>query len=311
MTTDSHNTGQTERWTTRRLLAWMSESFSKKGIDSPRLVAEMLLSHVIGCERLKLVLDPDRPATPLERQTLRSLVARALTHEPVQYLVGEKWFYGLPMHVDRRVLIPRPATETIVDTVLRHVKAQFGFGGPKGEGVVIADVCTGSGCIAVAILKYLPGARAIATDVSAPALDVARQNATRHGVLDRIDLIQGNLLEPLRGHPAAGQHGGLHYLVSNPPYIPDHEWPGVAPNVKDHEPERALRGGPDGLTYVRPVLEGAADLLRPGGLALVEVADSTAESARSLAAQVPGLETPEVLTDVEGYPRVIMARRPG
>jgi release factor glutamine methyltransferase len=256
------------------------------------------------------VLDPDRPATPLERQTLRALVARALAHEPVHYLVGEKWFYGLPIHVDRRVLIPRPATETIVDTVLRHVKAQPGFGGPKGEGVVLADVCTGSGCIAVAILKYLPGARAIATDISPDALEVARQNAARHSVADRIEFLLGDLLTPLQNHPAAGRQAGLNYLVSNPPYIPDHEWAAVAPNVKNHEPEQALRGGADGLTYVRPVLAGAAELLRPGGLALVEIADSTAEAARELASQVPGLETPEILTDIEGYPRVIMARRP-
>jgi len=298
-----------EPWTTRRLLAWMSGAFTRKGLESPRLVAEMLVAHVIGCERLRLVMDPDRPASPLERQQLRDLVARALDHEPVHYLVGEKWFYGLPMKVDRRVLIPRPATETIVDTVLRHNRAQPGFGGSKGEGVVIADVCTGSGCIAVAILKYLSGARAIATDISADALDVARQNAVTHAVADRLDLVRGDLLDALDQNPASRTRGSLYYLVCNPPYIPDHEWHAVEPNVKNHEPERALRGGLDGLEFVRRVIAAGPERLREGGMLLVETADSTAEAAAGLAREHPMLRDVQVLRDVEGLPRVVLANR--
>lgn len=287
----------------------MSGAFAKKNLDSPRLVAEMLVAHVIGCERLRLVMDPDRPASPLERQQLRDLVARALEHEPVHYLIGEKWFYGLPMKVDRRVLIPRPATETIVDTVLRHARAQPGFGGPKGDGVLIADVCTGSGCIAVALLKYLSGARAVATDISVDALEVARLNAERHAVADRLDLVKGDLLDALDQHPATITRGTLHYLVSNPPYIPDHEWPAVEPNVKNHEPERALRGGQDGLEYVRRVITGAPERLREGGLLLVEVADSTAVEAARLCREHPLLRDVEIVRDFEGLPRVILAHR--
>lgn len=287
----------------------MTAAFTKKCLESPRLVAEMLIAHVIGCERLRLVMDPDRPASPLERQSLRDLVARALADEPVHYLVGEKWFYGLPFHVDKRVLIPRGATETIVDCVLRHAKACPGFGGARGEGTLLADVCTGSGCIAVAVLKYLPGARAVATDLSAQALEVARRNAVRHGVLDRADLVRGDLLQPLLDHPVARAAGGLHYLVCNPPYIPDREWPAVAPNVKDHEPHGALRGGADGLEYVRPVIEGGAGLLRPGGLLLVETADSAAPAALEIARAVTGLVDAEIVRDCDGLERVVMARR--
>ncbi len=289
----------------------MAGAFAKKGLDSPRLVAEMLVAHVIGCERLRLVMDPDRPASPLERQQLRDLVARALEHEPVHYLVGEKWFYGLPMKVDRRVLIPRPATETIVDTVLRHCRAQPGFGGPRGEGVVIADVCTGSGCIAVALLKYLTGARAVATDISGEALEVARENAARHGVESRVDFVHGDLLDALDQHPSTRTLGTVHYLVSNPPYIPDHEWPAVPPNVKDHEPERALRGGADGLEYVRRVIADGPGRLREGGLLLVEVADSTASRAVALAHEHPMLADVETLRDFEGLPRVVLGHRSG
>jgi len=297
-------------WTTRRLLGWMVDAFTRKDLDSPRRLAEMLMAHVLGfgSNRLKLYMDPDRPATPLERETLRDLVGRALNHEPVQYLVGEEWFFGLPFAVDRRVLIPRPATATIVEEVLQHARASRGAAS-KGDGMLIADVCSGSGCIAVALLKNLPGARAVATECSEGALEVARANAVRHGVLDRLDLLHGDLLEPLLDHPATRGAGAIDYLVSNPPYIPDDEWPAVAPNVKDHEPHLALRGGVDGLDFVRRLLAGGPALVKAGGLLLIEVADSRAAEARDLIAATPGLGDARLLKDFEGLPRVVVARR--
>ncbi len=300
---------QQEPWTTRRLLAWMSDAFTKKGLDSPRLMAEMLMAHVVGCERIKLYMDADRPASELERNTLRDLVARALKHEPIQYLVGEAWFFGLPFHVDRRVLVPRPATETIVQHVLQHVRAEAGFGGKTGEGVLVGDVCTGSGCIAVAILKNLSGARVVGTDISGEALEVARQNAKRHGVADRLDLLQGDLLKPLQEYPGTMGKGSLHFLVANPPYIPDHEWDAVEPNVKDHEPGLALRGGKDGLDLVRPLIEGGAELVRKGGLIMIETAMSTAKEAAELMKARGEVEGVEVLNDFEGLPRVVIGKR--
>lgn len=296
-------------WTTRRLLAWIAEALSKRGIESPRLCAELLLAHVIGCDRLRLYMEADRPATPLERENLRGLVARALEHEPVQYLVGEAWFFGLAFRVDRRVLIPRPASETIVEEVLQHARAEGGFGGVKGEGVVLADIGTGSGCLAIALLTRLAGARAVATDISADALELSRANAERHRVGDRLDLLAGDLLEPLKLHPAARARGSLHYLVSNPPYIPDHEWDGVPPNVRLHEPTIALRGGADGLELVRRVIAGGPWFIRPHGLLLVEIAESTHEAALGLARASPELEGARILEDVEGRPRVVVARR--
>lgn len=293
----------------------MIQAFQKKGLDSPRLMAEMLVSHVIGCERLKLYLDPERPATELERSSLRDLVGRALAHEPVQYLIGEAWFFGLEFKVDRRVLIPRPATQTIVEEVLQHARAQPGFGGAGqgrgGDGILIADICTGSGCIAISILKHLAGARAIATDISPDALAVATVNAARHGVTDRLELLEGDLLAPLESHPVASAAGSLHYLVSNPPYIPDDEWEHVAPNVKDHEPAHALRGGVDGLDFVRRLMPAGVRFLTPGGVLLVEVPDSKASIAADLCRATPELEGVRVLDDVDGLPRVVTARRIG
>lgn len=299
---------QTQPWTTRRLLGWITAALTAKGVESARLMGEMLVSHVIGCDRLKLYMDTDRPASPLELDQLRELVRRALAHEPAQYLVGEAWFYGLRMRVDRRVLIPRPCTETIVERVLRHAREHPGFIGPRGDGALIADVATGSGAIAVALLVRLPDARAIATDLSADALEVAMENARSLGVSDRLELIRGDLLEPVLAHPVAGRRGGLHYLVSNPPYIPDDEWAEVSPGVAGHEPEMALRGGPDGMDLVAPVIQGGPALVRSGGLMLVEVASARAETARVLAASVAGVREAVVLTDADGLARVVEAR---
>jgi len=287
----------------------MARAFEARGIDSPRLCAELLLAHVIGCDRLRLYMESDRPASPLERQSLRGLVARALDHEPVQYLTGQAWFFGLLFHVDRRVLIPRPSSEVIVEQVLQHARVEPGFGGSAGQGALIADIGAGSGCLAIALLKNLPGARAVATDISPEALEVARDNARRLDVLDRLDLLEGNLLEPILSHPALGNAEEFHYLIANPPYIPDDEWQRVEANVRDHEPESALRGGADGLDLVEPILTRGPALVRPGGLILVEMPDSRAPRALELASARPDLADARIETDHEGLPRVVVARR--
>lgn len=296
-------------WTTRKLMAWMQQAFFKAGLDSPRLLAEQLLAHTIGCDRLKLYTDPDRPASPLERQSLRDLVGRALKHEPIQYLVGEAWFFGMAFEVDRRVLIPRPSTQTIVEHVLQHARATHGTANQKGAGLTIADICTGSGAIAIALLKHLPGARAYASDISKDALEVAASNARKHEVSDRLDLLEGNLLEPLLEHPTARMQGMLDYLASNPPYIPDHEWDAVEPNVKNHEPHLALRGGVDGLDLIRPIMSQGPTLLKQGGQMLLEVAACHAKDALALANADSRLTNAMILRDLDGLDRVVVATK--
>lgn len=287
------------------LLAWMNEAFTQKGIDAPRLRAEQLMAHVLGCERLRLYMDADRPASEIERSALRELVQRAINHEPIQYLTGEEWFFGLRLAVDKRVLIPRPSTVTIVEAVLHHCKSRPGFGGKSGEGVLIADVCTGSGCVALALAKNMPGARVIATDISADALDVARENAERLGLADRIEFLEGDLLAPLAEHPRGGNARSLHFLVSNPPYIPDDEWDAIEPNVKEYEPTLALRGGMDGLALARPLLTQGPALVREEGLVLVEVAASRASEALGIARTAPRVAHADIMQDSDGLDRVI------
>ncbi len=298
-----------EPWTTRRLLDWMTRAFRERELDSPRLLAEMLLAHVAGCERLALYTHADRPASDDERERLRALVGRALKHEPVQYLVGEGWFFSLPFLVDPRVLVPRPATETIVEHVLQRVRQDCASlaCGPDGEGLTIADVCTGSGCVAVALLKNLPMARGVASDVSADALEVARLNAERHGVLDRLTIVQGDLLEPITASKSEHAPDGFQFVVSNPPYIPDHEWEAVETNVKSFEPTLALRGGTDGLDLVRPLIAGANGLLRTNGEMLIETAASNASAAADLARAA--YADVRVLRDFEGFDRVVAATK--
>ena len=350
MTTAPTNPAHAEPWTTRRLLAWMTDAFARHNLDAPRLSAEILLAHVLNpgrpdagsAQRLALYTDPDRPATPDELAALRGLAARALKHEPIQYLTRQAWFFGLPFHVDPRVLIPRPSTETLVERLLQDARRATvsplgrasqpadGDSGPQpphpsthqpvnpstprpdrrpATELLIGDVCTGSGCIAIALLKHLPKARIIATDLSLDALEVARENARRHAVLDRLELLHGDLLAPLAERLPATDAAALDVLVSNPPYIPDHEWPAVEPNVKDHEPEHALRAGADGLQFIAPLLRDGPALLKPGGTLLIELAASTAPAVLALAQSHPRLTDATILKDLEGLDRALYARR--
>jgi release factor glutamine methyltransferase len=213
------------------------------------------------------------------------------------------------------VLIPRPSTETIVEQVLLHARAEPGFGGKTGEGVRFVDVCTGSGCIAIALLKQLPRATALAIDISHEALGVAKRNAERHKVADRVEFLDGDLLAPLADHPTALGGGAFHYILSNPPYIPDGEWesddPAVAvgKNVREYEPHLALRGGADGLQYIRPLIEQSASHVRPAGLLVIETAASTAKMVAELAGADGHYANVRIANDGEGLPRVVVAGR--
>ena len=306
-------TTRPQTWTTRDLLAWMSNAFESADLDSPRRMSEMLLAHVLGCNRLRLYMETDRPASPLERDTLRDLVKRALAHEPIQYLVGEEVFFTMHFKVDPRVLIPRPSTLTIIEEILQHARNNPADNALResdaGTGIMIADICTGSGCIAAALAKSLPGARVIATDISEDALEVAQHNIANHKLEDRVELIAGDLLEPINTHPIAGNNASLHYLCSNPPYIPDHEWDAIEPNVKDHEPTLALRANNHGMEFVAKLIEDGPRLLTTDGMLLIEIASCNAEQCLQLANAHELLENARIAKDSDGLDRVLVAIR--
>jgi len=303
----------TKTWTTRDLLAWMNEAFTKNNLDSPRRMSDMLLAHVLGCDRLRLYMETDRPASPLERDTLRDLVKRALASEPIQYLVGEEVFFTMHFKVDQRVLIPRPSTLTIIEEVLQHARNNPADNALResdaGTGIMIADICTGSGCIAAALAKNLPGCRVIATDISTDALEVAQHNITQHKLDDRVELIAGDLPEPLNNHPVAGNNASLNYLCSNPPYIPDHEWDAIDANVKDHEPTLALRAKDQGMEFVARLIEDGPRLLTAAGMLLIEIASCNADQCLQLAQTHDLLENARIAKDSDGLDRVLIATR--
>ena len=288
--------GQSEIWTTRRLLVWTSRFLAKKGVDSPRLSAEMLLAHVLGVPRLNLYMDSDRLATELERAAFRDLVERASAHEPVDYLTGQTNFFSLTLHVTPAVLIPRPSTETIVEHVMQHARRTSGFSTP-----LIFDIGTGSGAIAIALTKHLRNCHVIATDIREDVLAVAKENAQQQDVADRIEFVQGDLFDALQSDQRA------QYLLANPPYVSDEQWAQVAPNVKNYEPELALRGGVDGLKFIRRIITDCRRHLDVPGQLVIEFGADQKEHVLQLSEKTPGLINTHILADHEGLARVLVA----
>lgn len=291
MTAAAHP-GQDQPWTTRRLLAWTSDYLERKAVDSPRLAAEMLLAHVLEVPRIKLYMDMDRPASPLERSAYRCLVERAAAHEPVQYLVGQTSFFSLDFVVTPDVLIPRPSTETLVEHIIQRVKRTPGLAAP-----VIADVGTGSGCIAIALARHLPQATIDAVDISPAALAVARANAERLAP-GRITFHQGNLLQPISHRP--------HLIIANLPYITDAEWTQLDDGVKSHEPTLALRGGRDGLALIRELLGQAVDKLSPNGAIFLEIGWRQGTAVHTLAREYFPNMAVSLHTDFAGHDRLVV-----
>ncbi|MBI4717354.1 MAG: peptide chain release factor N(5)-glutamine methyltransferase [Planctomycetes bacterium] len=266
-------TSPAAEWSIARLLAWTTEYLTRQGIDDARLSTEVLLAHALGCRRIELYTRGDvvPPPEPLNR--FRDWVRRAAAREPIAYLVGEKEFFSLPFAVTRDVLIPRPETELLVECVLDHCRSA-GLASPT-----LLDLGTGSGCLAIAVLVHLKHARAIASDRSPAALLVARQNAERHGVAERLTLLEADGLTLPEGViPPAG----VDVLMSNPPYIAASAVAGLDPEVRDYEPRAALTDEADGLSFYRMIATAGARCLAAGGVVVVEVADGQAAAVHAI-----------------------------
>lgn len=305
--------------TVRQILTLAAGWLGERGVDSPRLDAELLLAHSLGIKRLQLYLDHDRPLTEGELGPFRALLKRRGSREPVAYILGEREFYGLSFRVSRDVLVPRPETEELV-THAKDELARVASSSP-GRELRFADIGTGSGCIAVSLLVHATPEgttlRGFATDRSAAALAVAKGNAEKHGVLDRLDLLEGDLLAPVRERLAPvrerpGAQGQLDakldLIVSNPPYVLPSER-GLLEAELAHEPEGALFDAAEDLPLTRRLAVEARALLAPGGLLLVETGAGRAALVRDHF-EAAGLVPVEVRKDLAGHERFVCGRAP-
>jgi release factor glutamine methyltransferase len=260
------------------------------GCDSPDLDAELLLAHVLGWDRARILARPDHSVGLEEREAFAVYLDRRRDREPLAHILGHREFYGLDFIVDRRVLVPRPETELLVELAIEWAR-------PIRRPLILTDVGTGSGCVAVSLATHLPHVTIHALDASADALVVARANVARHALQDRVLLWQSDFLEQLPQQVDA--------IVANLPYVRSAELGALQPEVRDYEPRTALDGGPDGLAPIRRLLTQAVHHLRPGGAIFLEIGAGQGRATSQLARQCfPGSRV-DVLPDYSGHDRVL------
>jgi release factor glutamine methyltransferase len=277
--------------------AWQAgrEHLAALGIDEAAITAEVLLRHALALDRTALYLAWDRPIDPAVWTRFQALLEERVRGRPVAYITGHREFMGLAFQVDERVLIPRPETEVLVEVVLAALAGT--------EAPIIADVGTGSGAIGVSLAVFRPDARVFATDLSAPALEVARANATRHGVDARMTFMQGDLLHPLA---VAGVR--VDAIACNPPYVPPEAGDTLPVEIRNHEPALAVIAPDAAESLHARLVDGAPGVLTPGGWLVMEVAAGQAPSVVELLHRAGGYETPQTHRDGLGWERVVAAR---
>jgi release factor glutamine methyltransferase len=282
-------------WTLGALLDWTDKHLAQKGLESPRLDAQVLLAHVLGCARIELYVRFDELATPEVRQQYRDLIRRRLEGSPVAYLVGRKEFYGLELKVSPAVLIPRPDSEHVVMECLKLAKMMIA---PR-----IVDIGTGSGNLAIAIAKHQPTAEVTAIDISQDALQIALDNSAKHKVAERIRFLQGDLFAPL------GTEEQFQFIVSNPPYIADEDMPQLPIGVRQYEPHLALRGGPGGFRVFDRLLAESRARLVSGGYLIIEIGSPQEQPARERLAALSEFTLLPTVFDYSRHPRVLIAQK--
>jgi len=267
--------------------------FEKKGVDEPRLQIELLLAHVLGIKRIQLYLQFERELTDRELEPLREMVRRRAEREPLQYIVGRTEFFGMEFKTDPRALIPRRETEHLVETVL-------GFFPDKNDAIEGVDLGTGTGVLAITLATHLPASRWIAVDASAGALELAKENASKLGLGDRIRWVEGHWWEK------TGPADRFDLIVSNPPYIKAADIQNLAPELREHEPLAALGGGDDGLAAYRSILAGARDHARPGARLAMEIGF---DQGPAVGGMLPGhgWRLDSCVKDLQGHDRVVAA----
>ena len=284
-------------WTIGRILKWTEQYFKDKGIESPRLDAEVLLAHVLEKQRIYLYVHFDEPLQPGELAAYREMIKKRVLRVPVAQILGEKEFMGLTFKVTADTLVPRPDTEILVQAAVDRLRAMAGE-----EPLRFADIGTGSGAICLSVLHYLADTVADTVDISPAARAVAEENAASLGLADRVTFHTGDLLQPLSGISFAA-------ILSNPPYIPEADIATLAPEVRLKEPHTALSGGQDGLDFYRRLAKEAPAMLVPGGFTAFEVGIHQAGDVADLLKANPLIDRTEILPDYAGIDRVVVGWR--
>jgi release factor glutamine methyltransferase len=284
------------------VLKWAKATLKEADIDSPGVNADTLLSFVLSCDRTKLYTNPDEIVNETDIRRYNDLINERIRHVPLQYITHHVEFMSLDFFVDEQVLIPRPETEILVETVLKRVHdKQY-----SNRKTTIMDVGTGSGNIAVSLAKNISNVEIYASDISQEALEIAKANIQRHKVTDKIHLLHGDLFSAFSSH-IEKKH--VDFIVSNPPYVSESEWENLEPELKDHEPYEALVGGKDGLCFYRQIIKYAADWLKPEGCLVIEIGETQANSIIKFMENEGHYEDIEIIKDLQGKERVISARR--
>jgi release factor glutamine methyltransferase len=290
-----------EPWTIKRVLAWAADDLRERGGETPRLDAELLLAQVLGASRIQVLTDPDRPLAKEELAGYRELHKRRRQGEPVAYLLGVREFYGRAFRVDKRVLVPRPDTETLVDVALERTTE-------RSLDARVLDLCTGSGCVAITLACERPTWSVLGTDVSEGALEVARDNAARLGAAPRAYFQHSNLFDAIVLSAEPGDDDGpqrrFDLVTANPPYIAESERDELPVTVRAFEPHLALFAGPDGFDLIRAIVARAPDFLEPEGVLALEVGAGQAPRVAELLT-ARGFSGVDVRKDYGGIERVV------
>jgi len=285
-------------WTIQKLLNWVTQYLTDKGIDSPRLSAELLLSHVVGLKRIELYTQFDRSVRSEQLDHLRDLVKRAGQNEPIAYLVGRTEFYSLEINVTPGCMIPRPETELLVERAIEFLRTR------RTGTQFVCDLCTGSGCIAVTIAKNFSDARIIATDICDAALAVAAENIQKHQLSERITLLCGDLFDPIISDLDASE---FDLIISNPPYVSTAEYERLDKNVKDYEPKKALFAGVDGLDIYCHIIEKAGRFLKPNGALMLEIGYAQGPAVKELLEKNGDFHEIKIEKDFHDNDRIVSA----
>ena len=288
-----------QNWTIQKLLSWVTDYLAARNVDSPRLSAELLLCHVLGLERIELYTHFNRIGQQTELDQLHKLVKRCGAQEPVAYLVGRCEFYSLPIKVSKDCLIPRPETELLAERGIEFLRGRQGV-------QYVCDLCTGSGCVAVAIAKNHPQAEIIATDICDSALSVAAENVATHELNDRVRLLCGDLFGPVI---EGLDETRFDLIVCNPPYVSSAEYEQLGSKVRDFEPKKALFAGQDGLDVYRQIADRIGEHLKDDGALVLEIGYAQGKAVRELLEDTKIFSEIKIEKDINNNDRIVTAKK--